>query len=64
MVNRCMQRVQDLNEVEFEVMNDCRKIQESIEAIREKIFSHITSPQNTNGCLRGVSDDYIEKFDA
>ena len=34
-----------------------------VEVVREKLFKHINTSENINGCLRGSVDDYILKFD-
>jgi len=36
---------------------------ESIGRIRTKLANNINMPGNTNGCLRGTVDDYLESFD-
>ena len=63
MVARAHKQVSAVNQLETEIIEECLKIQKSVEMVRAKIVSHLNNSENINGCLRGSTDDYIRKFD-
>ena len=64
MQSRAKQRVQQLNEVEADVMDDLLKIKDQIETVRTKVSENLNSPNNFNGCLLGDCDGFVQAFDA
>ena len=63
MVERSKKKVQQVNELEIEVMEQCQSIQEQIIQVRNKIQPHIISASNLDGFLNGSIDQYLANFD-
>ena len=61
---RSSKKVSQVNEVEAEIMLQCLRIKEQVMGVRAQLASHLWSPKNINGCLRGSVDLYLQTFDA
>ena len=59
MLSRAQQRLQQLDEVEADVLEELFKIKEHIERVQAKINANLNTPNNLNGCLRGDCDEFV-----
>ena len=50
--------------LEREVLNSCLGIKKQIAGLRLRIESELDSPDNFTGCIRGLTNDYLQEYDS
>ena len=64
MTERAQKNIQKVTDLQHEINEECKEIQQRIIDVRTKIHDNRASYQNFQGFLLGAIDDYILEFDS